>query len=261
MSHPGFGLVLEGLRQPVKEALRTASELSFRQVELPVTSGEVEPSQLSATGRRHLAHYVRNLGLDLAALGGDPGGARFADPSHLDQQLSRTRRILELARDLKVPIVTTQLGRLPETDIRQGAVGEAVRHLAELADRTGVRVALETAAGSPETIARLLRETGCPLLGVCYDPGSLLIDGYDPLGGVEHLADNLIIARARDAIGGNSARPGREAPLGQGQIDFRAYLQALEQAGYARAAFIRRVHAERPAEELADARSYLDGLV
>ncbi len=258
---PDIGVVLDSFGQPVKDALHSASRLGFRQVEMPATSEEVEPGRLSRTGRRDLLHYVGDMGLRLSALGGDLGGARFGDSSALEQRLEKTRAILEMARDLRVPLVTTHLGRVSEEALTKGHLGEAVRYLAEAADRTGTLLALETGGGAPGLIARVLRDVNCPLLGACYDPASLLIEGYSPLSGVEPLADRILIARVRDALAGSSDRPGRETRLGEGELDLAEYVAALDQAGYHNTAFVRRVRSERPFEDLADARARLESLL
>lgn len=257
MNQPEVGVVLDGLGLPAKDALQAAARLSFTHVELPAQSGDVDPANLSRTGRRHLLHYVSSLGLRLSALAGDLGGARFNDSSALERRLDKTRQILELAAELRVPIVTTHLGRVDEDTLSQGYVAQAIRELADVSDRTGTLVALETGSADPAALAGLIRGVNCPTLGSAYDPASLLIDGFDPFAGVEPLADRILIARVRDAVAGSGQRPGREMPLGQGQIDLAEYLAALDQAGYRGTSFVRRTDSDRPLEDLAQARERL----
>ena len=257
----GIGVVLDSFRLPVKEALQSAANLGLREVELSAATDEVDPAGLSRTGRRHLSRYVLDLGLRLSALGGDLGGTRFNDGAKLEQRLNRTRRIIELAAELHVPIVTTHLGRVDDEALRRGYVRQAIEYLAEVADRASIRVAFETGSADPQVVADLLGEVDCRELAACYDPASLLIDGLDPLAGVEPLADRIVIARARDAVAGAPGRPGHETPLGDGQLDLAEYLAALDQAGYRGVAFIRRTDAERPREEIADAKARIERLL
>lgn len=261
MSIHGLGVVLDSFGQPVKDALRTAAKLELRQVELPATTQEVDPQQLGRSGRRHLMHYVSDLGLNLTALGGDLGGARFTDSSALDQRLEKTRRIIEMAAELRVPVVTTHLGRVDKETLGRGYLLEAVRYLAEISDRTGTFVAVETGSGDPQTLAELLRQVNSSTLGAAYDPASLLVEGYDPLSGIDPLADRIFIARVRDAIAGSERRPGREVNIGDGQVDLAEYLASLDQAGYNRAALIRRTSSDRPIQDIAEARERLRRLV
>ncbi len=261
MSAVELGVVLDGFGQPVKEALASASVLGLRRIELPAWTGEVAPDQLARSGRRHLAHYVSGLGLRLSARGADLGGGRFGDSSAIEQRLDRTRKVIEMAAERGVPIVTTHLGRLDDAALGKGYVLEAARRLAEIADRTGTIVSFETSSADPGVMARLLKEVGAASAGACYDPGSLLIDGYDPIEGVGPLAERIVIARIRDATAGSAGHAGRETAIGEGQVDLAGYLAALDQAGYRGAGFLRRTQSDRPTRELADAKARIEALL
>lgn len=261
MSANRLGLVLEGLGEPVKDALRSVARLAFRELELPATFPEIDPARLSRTGRRDLQHYLGELGLRLSALGGDLGGARFTDGGRLEERLGKTRQIMELAAELRVPVVTSHLGPVNELTLKSGLLQQALGHLAEVADRTGTVLAFETASADPVAVAGLLRNVNSPALAACYDPGSLLIDGMDPLAGVAPLADRIVIARIRDAVGGTGQRAGRETAIGQGQLDVPAYLGALEEAGYRSIPFLRRTQSEHPIQELVEAKRRLGSLL
>ena len=256
-----LGIVLDSIPQPVKEALQTASGMGFAQVELPAVRGPVAPAELTRSGRRDLLHHVKGLGLQLAALGGDLGGGGFADSSRLEQRLDQTRAIMAMAAELRVPVVTTHLGHVDEAVLQQGYLSEAIAQLADFSDRTGTRVAFETGGTDPAGLADLLRAVGSPTLGACYDPASLLIEGFEPTRGIEPLADAILIARARDAVAGSARHPGREVPLGEGQLGLAEYLAALDQAGYHGVPFIRRTESEHPLEDLAAARRRLQSIL
>lgn len=261
MAHGGIGITLDSFHQPPRESLQLAAKLAFREVELPAVGGDVDPVNLSRTGRRHLLHFVSGLGLRLSALGGDLGGGRSNDSAHIERRLDKARQILEMAAELKVPVVTTHLGRVDEASIKQGHVVEAVRELASIADRTGTFVALDTSGADPAALGGLLREINAPVVGACYDPAGLLIDGLDPLAGVEPLANHILAARIRDALAGSGARPGRETPIGEGQVDFAEYLAMLDQAGFRATPFIRRTGADDPIKELAAAKRRIEALI
>ena len=83
-----IGIVLDSFHQPTREALESAAGLAFRQIELPTIGTDVEPSQLSASGRRHLRHHVNALGLRLTALAWIP----MLDVS-ANTSVSATRRL------------------------------------------------------------------------------------------------------------------------------------------------------------------------
>ncbi len=122
-------------------------------------------------------------------------------------------------------------------------------------------MAFETAGGEPGQLAAMLREIGCPQLAACYDPASLMIEGFDPLAGMAPLADRIVAARGRDALSGSAGRAGREVALGEGHLDLPAYLAALDEAGYRDVPFLRRTEAVDPVAELAAAKARLERLL
>jgi sugar phosphate isomerase/epimerase len=203
---------------------------------------------------------VSSLGLHLGALGGDLGGARFSDSSQVEQRLEKTRQIMQAAAELRVPVVTTSLGLVTAESLKSGFLKEALRHLAEVSDRTGTRLAIET-GGDPQAMSDLLKELGNTGLGACYDPASLIIEGFDPLSGIDPFADHILVAHVRDGTAGSDRRPGRETPLGQGQIDFPKYLAALDQSGFHGVPYLRRTTAERPLQDITDDKARLDSLI
>ena len=69
-------------------------------------------------------------------------------------------------------------------------------------------MAVETAGVDPAALGKLLAEVNTPVVGAAYDPAGLLIDGFEPLSGMEPLADHILNARIRDAVAGTGQRPG-----------------------------------------------------
>jgi sugar phosphate isomerase/epimerase len=246
-----------------KQGLEHAAHLGYAAVELDATRGEADPANLSASGARHLRRLVEGLGLDLATLGGYLGASGLTDSASVQQRVDRTRHILELAARLRVPVVTTYLGSVPDdpSDRRRQSVVGAVEHLGEHADRTGTFLAVQTAQDSPATLRALLDEIDCPMVRTCYDPGRLLMHGHDPVAAVDELGDYIIATHLRDATPGTPMAAGREVRIGTGQINFLEVLVALEAGQYAGPQIVRRADAADPMADIAAARDYLEGLL
>lgn len=257
-----IGVDVDAFRQSPKDALRTAAGLGFHPVQLSAVEGPIEPRQLTGSGRRHLLRYADGLGLSLVALGADFRGRRFADPASLDERIERTRLILEMAAELRIPVVTARVGPLRSDDSAAGAlILEAVRQIADHADKTGTHFAIETAETSPEALQTFLKLVNCPYVRAAYDPAAVLMDGHDPVAGVEPIADNIAAAYIRDATEGQPDYPGEETPIGQGQLDLERYLHALEQTAHASPPILRRTNAQNPTQELADAKQQLQRIL
>lgn len=250
---------LDDFHARARDALRLASRLGFGAVQFGAVGGELSPQQLSESGRRDLQRYSRGLGLNIAALRADLGSAAFLDGAVVGEQVERTRHILELARDLNVAVVSAPIGRFTANNSAQyNLVREAVRHVAEHADKLDRFFAIETAVESPEALQQLLADLNCPNLKVSYDPAELLMDGLDPLAPIELFADHILLSQVRDAELGSSKRPGRETNLGQGHLNLAVYLQRLEEADYNRELVIRRDQSANPIADLQACKEQLE---
>ena len=121
------------------------------------------------------------------------------------------------------------------------------------AEKLGVTFAIETGPEKAETLADFIRDVGSKGIGVNLDPANLvMVTDDDPVKAVETLKDFTVHTHAKDgrllqktdpkviynffAEGGiEDLRMSDyfiELPLGQGDVDFNAYLKALENSGF-----------------------------
>ncbi len=68
MARPMIGVDIDDFRLETKAALRQASALQLRAIEVPTSEGALAPANLSTSGRRHLSRFAEGLGLHLSAL-------------------------------------------------------------------------------------------------------------------------------------------------------------------------------------------------
>lgn len=256
MQRSSLGVGLRDFRLATKESLRCAARLGFGAVEIHAVRGDTRPEALSESGRRHLARWVGSLGMRIAALDADAPGGGLADPACGDKRIAETKAVLELARDLRVPLITTGVGAIRDGDPAE-VLAAPLRELADHADRTGTLIAFQPGDIAPETLSALLRSVDCPSLCVCVDPGLLIMNGCDPVDVIAEASGRIHLSHARDAIGGGSGG-GRETELGDGQVDFVSYLAALDAAGYAGPQIIRRSGCRDAVASIARAKAFLE---
>ncbi len=254
-----IGVDVDDLRLPIKDAFQKAVELAFDVVELPAAVGETAPRSLSSSGRRHLARYVEGLGLSVSALAADMPGLRLTDSNAVDERVTRTREIIDLAKDLKVRVVTASVGALtqPASGDLFPSAAEALRRIGEYADARGVVYAIRPSQDSGDRVVRMLDELGCPSILVGLDPAALVMNGVNPLDAVARFADRVALLHARDATAGLTDRQGRETRLGEGEVDLAGILAVLEAAEYRGAYIVRRHDTPHPIAELYEARETL----
>lgn len=269
MADARIGIDIGDLKAPAKRALSLASELRFRNVELPAGVGDLTPEQLSDSGRRHLRRYLEGLGLSASALTGDMPGLSFAASSSMDERIARTIRVLDLARDLGVACVTSAGGAVADAKSGEPLAGavEALRSIGEAADVRGVRFALRPTHDGGEGVTRVLERVACPSLSVCLDPGAMVMRGQNPLERIEHFAEKISLFHARDAAAGSvdpgsgEVHLGHEAAIGEGDVDFVGLLATLSAADYGGALILRRTQSVSPAEDLSYSRDRLQQLL
>lgn len=256
MISPALSVCTDDLCAELKEALERARRLQFRAVDIGAVQGAVSPAELSQTGRRHLLKHLADLGLRLGSLRGPVDGPGYTDPAFGEQRLETMRGVIRLASSLRVPVVSTAPGRPPGNDPARAPLRlhEALRVLADDADRTGVRVAIESAGAGVEAIRALLAEIDCPLLSACCDSGAMLMQGEDPHGVGEALAGRIHLVRARDAQRGAPHAPGCETALGKGDLDVPRFLAVLTECGFRGDIILARSGGENRLADLAHAR-------
>ncbi|HNQ22094.1 MAG TPA: sugar phosphate isomerase/epimerase [Phycisphaerae bacterium] len=259
MSHVSLGIDLDDLRLPTKEGLRAARELGGDVVELGAAAGEVTPEGLSTSGRRHLQHLVGTLGLKLAALSAEVPHTRLTDPSTVEERVERTCRILTLAADMGVRVVTASAGALthPETGEPAPLALEALRRIGDQADTCGVCYALRPAHDTAQPLVRLFDQLDCPALALGVDPAAMVMLGHNPLSVIERLPNAIVLAHARDGTVGSAGRAGHETRLGEGEVDLVGFWQALADAGYGGPHILRRLDSETPRADLEAARDLI----
>ena len=264
-----IGIDADDLRLDVRSGLKQAAAMAFRTVQISAALGELAPENLSSSGRRALSQFVGSLGLELASLSAELPRLRLTDPATVEERVDRTAGILDLARDLGVPVVTTGVGALtdPQTGKPSDLVVEALGRMGEYADSRGVQLALRPSYDAGERWVTLLETLRCPALRVCLDPASVVMTGANPLSEIERYIEQVAAFHVRDATAGFSdphggePRLGQETALGQGDVDFVRVLELLRDVEYRGPYILRRLDARDPRKELTAARETLLGML
>lgn len=253
-----IGIITASLPMDTRAALKKAKQMGAHGVQLWIVNNDLDPRNLTKTGRDELLTYMASLGLERSALCGDIGG--FANPATVDEHVARTKQMFDLCVDLKTPILTTHIGMLPEDkNSREYAIMlEAIREVAEYAADRDCCFATETGLESGEGLARFLREVNCDGAKVNFDPANLCMNGFDHIQDLHALADFVVHTHAKDGIY-RSARTGayKEVPLGKGDVNFPKYLAALREIGYNGYLTIERECGEDPIADIAEAIRFL----
>ena len=177
---------------------------------------------------------------------------------HWEENLRNMEATARLAAEFGLGLVTFHAGFIPH----DAGSPEAVRLLGRLREAVrvfaahGVALALETGQETAADLRHLLESLDPGSIGVNLDPANLLLyDMDDPVTAVGVLAPWIRQVHIKDAL--RTQVPGtwgEEVPVGCGQVDWPAFLGALDAAGYAGNFVIER---EAGSERAADIRRAL----
>lgn len=269
-----IGVLLDGFRLPVDEALDKAVQVGAQGIQVYATKGELAPENLVGAKRVEFARKVADHGLKISALCGDIG--RFDDPAINPGRIERSKRVMDLAKELGVDVVTTHIGVVPNDPAhpRYAIMQEACFELSQYADQMQAHFAIETGPEPAAVLKQFLDGLHSTGVAVNLDPANLvMVTGDDPVRAVHTLRDYIVHTHAKDGVKladndpevvyglvKNDVPTGRgfeEVPLGEGAVDWPRYLAALDEIGYRGYLTIEREVGPDPAADIAMAVRFL----
>ncbi|MBO5071237.1 MAG: sugar phosphate isomerase/epimerase [Roseburia sp.] len=273
-----IGVILESFRCSRSEAIKKAAAMGVKGIQMYATNGENAPENLSPAARIELKNEVQGSGLVFSALCGDLGmgfGNKELNPGLIE----KSKRIVDLAKDLGTDIVTTHIGVVPADSNaeRYKVMQEACYELANYADSVEAHFAIETGPETSEVLKEFLDSLGSTGVAVNLDPANFkMVTGDNPVKAVHNLKKYIVHTHAKDGIKLLDSNPEyiyrvvhpipaeieglkffEEVPLGTGSVDFPNYLKALEEIGYKGFLTIEREVGENPEKDIQTACDFL----
>ena len=276
-----IGVIIDSFKKDTRSAIEAAAKMGADGIQMYAVSGDNAPEALTTEKRRELLDLVTSHGLKFSALCGDMGGG-FIKRELNAERIERSKRILDLAKDLGTDIVTTHIGAIPEdpSHERYKILSEACYELASYADSIGSHFAIETGPETSDVLKRFLDGLNSHGVGVNLDPANLvMVTGDDPVRAVHNLSDYIVHTHAKDGVMLKRTNPAyvygaepkpahlagvrlyREVALGEGAVDFVSYLGALDSVGYRGFLTIEREVGENPEADILKAKDHLLSII
>jgi sugar phosphate isomerase/epimerase len=275
-----IGVLADNFHCPLKEALHKASKLGFSGVQIYATHGEFDPSLLK--NKEALSAYLKllgDLGLVISALCGDMGGYGFEIQKDNAERIEKTKTIIDLAAACGTKVVTTHIGVIPDDEhsAKFTVMLEALDAIGAYGKTQGITLAIETGPEKPETLKKFIEQTHGGV-GVNLDPANfVMVTGVDPTKAVELLAGHIVHTHVKDGIMKQQTDPTRiyrffaeggiedlrmedyfhETPVGEGAVNFDAYLAALKNSAYNGFFTIEREAGQSPENDIAAAAAFI----
>ena len=257
MHRLNIGVFVDCFRLNLEKGLAKAADLGADSFQVYVTKDPLDCRTMTPQEGKRFVRQYRRAGLELSATCAD-FGINYSDEQNAPRGVGLLRKAVDQALVLETRIVTTHIGGLPRTDT--GRHEETMlRHLNEIgcyAEQREILLATETGLEDGSRLVALLRRLDTGAIRINFDPANLVMNGYDHLQCLRDLADFIVHTHAKDGH-----RNDGERPLGQGDVDFPAYLKILvRDIGYTGALTIERETGTDPVHDIAQAVRYLRGL-
>lgn len=277
-----IGVMLESFKLGRSEAIQKASEIGAKGIQMYATEGQNSPENLTKADRIELRREVEANDLIFSALCGDLGRG-FGNKELNPTLIEKSKRIVELAKDLGTDIVTTHIGVIPfdKNHERYKIMQEACFELSRFADSMEAHFAIETGPEKAVALKGFLDDLSSKGVAVNLDPANFkMVTGDDPVQAVYTLKDYIVHTHAKDGNRLNIGNPEfiykavhpvpqgfndiqyfEEVPLGMGSVDFPNYLKALEDIGYRGFLTIEREVGGTPEKDIKTAYSFLKKVI
>ncbi len=274
-----IGVLDNSFRTDIATVIQKAKSLNLQGLQILATHGEITPETLDKAKRKELLKQLKDNGLSVAAICGDFGHG-FVDTEKNVSLIEKSKRVMELAMDLDSTVVTTHIGVVPE-DVnhpRYEIMHKACSELARSAFDMGAFFAVETGPETAIVLKNFLDSLGAKGVAVNLDPANfVMVTGDDPVKAVYTLKDYIVHTHAKDGRKLKDVSPEIiygmiesemlkspsfiEEPLGQGDVDFPAYLKALEEIGYKGFLTIEREVGDSPEADIILAADFLRNII
>ncbi len=274
-----IGVIIDSFRTDTASAVKKAAAVGAQGIQVYATRGEMSPENLVGEKRSDFKKLVADNGLVISALCGDLGGG-FGNSDENPERVEKSKRIIELAKELGTDVVTTHIGVVPQDSNheRYKIMQEACFELSRFADSLDAHFAIETGPETSAVLKGFLDSLGSTGVGVNLDPANLvMVTGDDPAGAVYNLRDYIVHTHAKDGkqlyykdpeivygLVKDSLVTGPsflEVPLGEGSVDWNKYLAALEDIGYKGFLTIEREVGDNPEKDIITAVDFLKNMM
>lgn len=278
-----IGVITDCFKLPLKDGIKLATELGFDGIQVYATTGEFSPESLTAAQKTEYKKLLKEANLEISALCGDMGGYGFQIAADNPVRIEKTKQIINLAAEFGTKIITTHIGVIPDdkNHPRYGVMLQALRTCGQYAAEKGITLAIETGPEKADTLLRFLEDTDGGV-GVNLDPANFVMaTDQDPVEAVQMLGHYIVHTHVKDGVmlkktdpeiiydsfaqGGiealNVADFFLETPLGEGKVDFPAYIDALRKVGFDGYLTIERETGSNPIADIKLAKSTITDLL
>ena len=172
----------------------------------------------------------------------------------------------DFGKKLGVTQIATHAGFLPENPMSDlyNDVVEVLRKIASHCKENGQYFLFETGQETPTTLLRFIEEAGTGNIGINLDSANLILYGKaNPVDALDVIGKYVRGIHAKDGFYPTCGMHlGREVKVGEGKVNFPAFVEKLKEVGYDGALTIEReISGEQQRVDIIDTKAYLETLI
>ena len=183
--------------------------------------------------------------------------------------MARIKAVSDVASKLGIDSIACHIGFVPHS--KDDGLYEQIRattlDLCRYCHANGQRFTLETGQEPAQVLLRFMQDVHHPGLRINFDPANMILYGTgDPVEALGQLGEYVISVHCKDGDWPAMDQPaalGEEKPIGEGKVDFPAYIAKLKEIGYRGVLAIERegnITPEKKKEDIRSAILLLQGL-
>ena len=159
-------------------------------------------------------------------------------PKTRAERVARTKAVSDVAAKLAIESIACHIGFIPhEREHRDYlAIRDVARDICDHCARNGQSFALETGQEPAKALLQFIADVDRPNLKINFDPANMILYGTgEPIEALTLLATHVGSVHCKDGDWPAMDRPetlGQELPLGEGKVDFPAFISTLKEIGY-----------------------------
>ena len=284
-----IGTLADSFRLGVIDGIKASEKCGAAGVQLYAWN-ELKPVEVSEAVLQNVNQTAAGHGQRITAICGELSelklpGHGLQSREHNAPKIEYLKRTIDMANKLGSQIVTTHIGVIPEdsTSERYAVMSEACAELDEYAQSCGSWIAIETGPEKIKTLSAFTDQFTHQRIAINYDPANLvMVTAEDEVAGVLTGGQRIIHTHAKDGIRKKYLGPEKvyaifaeggiesletlpdyfqEVPLGQGQVRWTEYIQALLEVGYDGFLTIEREVGAAPEKDIQQAVQFLKNLL
>lgn len=197
------------------------------------------PEALARIGARVVSGMFGTVGEDYTTMETIRRTGGIVPDEHWEANQQVARKAAAKARELGLPLVSFHAGFLPHDMESAGfrKLADRIEVVAGIFGHQGIDLLFETGQETADDLWSFfdhIEARGVSNLGVNFDPANMILyDKGDPIEALRRLLPRVRSIHIKDAV--RTVTPGEwgaEAVVGEGQVDWPAFIRTLAEGGY-----------------------------